>query len=100
MNVDEGAHLKATDAEVLRESGVHKLVITDSDGRCLAYLLAWASFGYDQQTDTYVCVADRVDGELITLFTDGNVTAVPGTNRYTVTAQAHAHGTSNGFRPN
>jgi hypothetical protein len=34
------AQVRTQDVEVLRESGVHKLLIADHDGNCLAYLLA------------------------------------------------------------
>ncbi len=45
----------AQDAELLKESGVHKLVVADRDGNCLAFVLAWDSFDYDAETDT-LCV--------------------------------------------
>jgi hypothetical protein len=77
---------RATDAELLKESGVHKLVITDRDGNCLAYLLAWDSFGYDPDTDTFVCRVDRNSSELMNIFTAGEVKAKPGTDMYVVTA--------------
>ena len=77
---------RTKDVEVLRESGVHKLLIADHDGNCLAYLLAWDSFGYDPETDTYVCVVDPDGRELMTLCTAGEVKPEPGTNRYRVTA--------------
>lgn len=75
----------ATDAELLKESGVHKLVITDRDGNCMAYLLAWASFGYDPDTDTFVCCVDRDGGELMSIYTEGEVKAQPDTDMYVVT---------------
>jgi hypothetical protein len=77
---------RAGDAKVLRESGVHKLVIADHEGHCIAYLLVWDSFGYDAETDTYVCFADRDGGEVMTFYTEGDVKSEPGTNRYVVTA--------------
>lgn len=86
MKAQENVSYQTADADLLKESGVHKLVITDADGRCLAYLLAWASFGYDPQIDAYVCVVDSDDSELMTLFTEGTVTQIPGTKRYSVTA--------------
>ena len=39
----------------IKESGVHKLVVADRDGNCLAFVLAWDSFDYDAETDT-LCV--------------------------------------------
>jgi hypothetical protein len=77
---------RAQDVKMLKESGVHKLVIADHKGNCLAYLLAWDSFGYDAETDTYVCFAQRDGRELMSLFTEGDVKPEPGTNRYVVTA--------------
>jgi hypothetical protein len=76
----------AEDAQLLKESGVHKLVITDRDGNCLAYVLAWNSFGYDAETDTYVCVADTDGGEVMTICTQGEVKPDGATDRYSVTA--------------
>ena len=86
MSEGETTRARTTDVEVLRESGVHKLLIADHDGNCLAYLLAWDSFDYDPETDTYVCVVDRDGRELMTLFSEGEVKPEPGTNRYLVTA--------------
>ncbi len=77
---------RARDAELLQKSGVHKLVIADRDGNCLAYVLAWDSFNYDAETDTYVCVADGDGRELMTVYTAGEIKSEPGTNRYVVTA--------------
>jgi hypothetical protein len=77
---------RAQDAEVLKESGVHKLVIADRDGNCLAFVLAWDSFEYDAETDTYVCVADGDGRELMTVYTAGEIKSAPGTNMYVVTA--------------
>ena len=74
------------DAELLKESGVHKLVIADRDGNCLAFVLAWDSFDYDADTDTYVCVADSDGRELMTLYTAGEIKSMPGANVYVVTA--------------
>lgn len=74
------------DAELLKKSGAHKLVITDREGNCLAFVLAWDSFDYDAQTDTYVCVADGDGKELMTIFTAGEIKAAPGANMYVVTA--------------
>ena len=79
---------RADDAKTLRESGVHKLVITDNTGHCIAYLLAWGNFGYDAETDTYVCFADCDGSEVMTFYTDGDVKPEPGTNRFVVTAPA------------
>jgi hypothetical protein len=74
------------DAELLKKSGVHKLVITDREGNCLAFVLCWDSFDYDAETDTYVCVADSDGRELMTMFTAGEVKSAPGANMYVVTA--------------
>lgn len=74
------------DAELLKQSGVHKLVVTDRDGNCLAFVLAWDSFDYDPETDTYVCVADPDGRELLTVYTAGEVKAAPGEDMYAVTA--------------
>jgi hypothetical protein len=86
MSEGHTAEARSHDREVLRESGVHKLLIADHDGNCLAYLLAWDSFEYDPETDTYVCVVDRDGQELMTLYSEGEVKPEPGTNRYLVTA--------------
>lgn len=74
------------DAELLKKSGAHKLVITDREGNCLAFVLAWDSFDYDAETDTYVCVADNDGRELMTMFTAGEIKSAPGANMYVVTA--------------
>jgi len=74
------------DAELLKKSGAHKLVITDREGNCLAFVLAWDSFDYDAETDTYVCVADGDGKELMTIFTAGEIKAAPGANMFVVTA--------------
>lgn len=77
---------RAQDAELLKESGVHKLVVADRDGNCLAFVLAWDSFDYDAETDTYVCVAENDGRELMTVYTTGEIKSAPGTNMYVVTA--------------
>ena len=77
---------RAQDAELLKESGVHKLVFADRDGNCLAFVLAWDSFDYDAETDTYVCVADSDGRELLTLYTAGEIRSAPGANMYVLTA--------------
>jgi hypothetical protein len=82
---------RVEDAELLKRSGVHKLVITDREGNCLAFVLAWDSFDYDAETDTYVCVADSDGRELMTMFTAGEIKSAPGANMYVLTAP-------NGFR--
>jgi hypothetical protein len=74
------------DAELLKRSGAHKLVITDREGNCLAFVLAWDSVDYDAETDTYVCVADSDGRELMTMFTAGEIKSAPGANMYVVTA--------------
>ena len=72
--VHNGAHQHRTqDAELLKESGAHKLVIADRDGNCLAFVLAWDSFDYDAESDTYVCVADSDGRELMTMYTTGEI---------------------------
>ena len=80
------------DAELLKQSGVHKLVITDREGNCLAFVLAWDSFDYDAETDTYVCVADNDGRELMTVFTAGEIKSAPGANMYVVTAPDGSRG--------
>ena len=80
------ARERAEDAKLLKESGVHKLIITDREGRCLAYLLAWDSFGYDSETDTHVAVVEPDGRELMTLYTEGQVKADYDTEAYVVTA--------------
>jgi hypothetical protein len=74
------------DAELLKRSGVHKLVITDREGNCLAFVLAGDNVNYDAETDTYVCVADSDGRELMTMFTAGEIKSAPGTNMFVVTA--------------
>lgn len=81
----------AQDAELLKKSGVHKLVVADADGNCLAFLLAWDSFDYDADTDTYVCVAETDGRELMTMYTAGEVKSAPGSNLYVVTAPTGVH---------
>lgn len=88
MPEDQITDAHAEDARLLRESGVHKLVIADHDGRCLAYLLAWDSFEYDPDTDSFVCVVEPDGRELMTIYTDGEVERELGTSRYVVTAPA------------
>jgi hypothetical protein len=83
---------RAQDAEVLKESGAHKLVVADRDGNCLAFVLAWDSFDYDAETDTYVCVADSDGRELMTMYTTGEIKSAPGTNMYVVTAPDESGG--------
>lgn len=85
--IHNGAHQqRARDAELLKESGAHKLVITDRDGNCLAFVLAWNSFDYDAESDTYVCVAASDGRELMTVYTAGEIKSVPGANMYVLTA--------------
>ena len=83
---------RAQDAEVLKESGAHKLVVADRDGNCLAFVLAWDSFDYDAETDTYVCVVDSDGRELMTMYTAGEIRSAPGTNMYVVTAPDESSG--------
>jgi hypothetical protein len=83
---------RGQDAKLLKESGAHKLVITDRDGNCLAFVLAWESFDYDAETDTYVCVADGDGRELMTMYTAGEIKSVPGENMYVVTAPDRLEG--------
>ena len=77
---------RAQDAQLLKESGVHKLVIADRDGNCLAFVLAWDSFDYDAETDTYVCVADGDGRELMTVYTAGEIKPTANADTYVVTA--------------
>jgi len=85
--IHNGAHQqRAQDAELLKESGAHKLVITDRDGNCLAFVLAWDSFDYDAESDTYVCVAASDGREIMTVYTAGEIKSVPGANMYVLTA--------------
>src|SRR5882757_7882694 len=90
--MNETAQQRSEDAQLLKESGVHKLVITDRDGNCLAYVLAWDSFGYDAETDTYVCVADTDGREVMTIYTQGEVKPDGATDRYSVTAPLGSNG--------
>ncbi|BBX61789.1 hypothetical protein MSAS_09630 [Mycobacterium saskatchewanense] len=83
---------RAQDAELLKDSGVHKLVVADRDGNCLAFVLAWDSFDYDAETDTYVCIADSDGRELMTVYTAGEITSAPGTNMFVVTAPDRVRG--------
>ncbi len=83
---NHGPQRRTQDAELLKESGVHKLAVVDRDGNCLAFVLAWDSFDYDAETDTYVCVADGDGRELMTVYTAGEIKAAPGANMYVVTA--------------
>lgn len=83
---------RAQDADLLKESGTHKLVIADRDGNCLAFLLAWDSFDYDAETDTYVCVADSDGRELMTMYTAGEIKPAPDANMYVVTAPDKRNG--------
>ncbi|KAA1248839.1 hypothetical protein F0Q45_18385 [Mycobacterium simiae] len=76
----------ARDTQLLKDSGAHKLVFADRDGNCLAFVLAWDSFDYDAETDTYVCVADRDGRELMTVYAAGDVKCTPAANMYVVTA--------------
>jgi len=85
--IHNGAHQqRAQDAELLKESGAHKLVITDRDGNCLAFVLAWDRFDYDAESDTYVCVAASDGREIMTVYTAGEIKSVPGANMYVLTA--------------
>ena len=85
--IHTGVHVqRAQDAELLKESGAHKLVITDREGNCLAFVLAWNSFDYDAESDTYVCVAASDGRELMTVYAAGEIKSVPGANMYVMTA--------------
>lgn len=92
LTVHSNPQQLAQDAELLKESGVHKLVVTDRDGNCLAFILAWDSFDYDPETDAYVCVADCDGRDLITMYTAGEVKSAPGENMYVVTAPGKVGG--------
>jgi hypothetical protein len=83
---------RARDAKLLKESGVHKLVVADRDGNCLAFVLAWDSFEYDAETDTYVCIADPDGKELMTIYAAGEIKSAPGANMYVVTAPDRSSG--------
>lgn len=86
LHNNEVAQQRAQDTELLKDSGVHKLVVTDRDGNCLAFVLAWDSFEYDAETDTYVCVADGDGRELMTVYAAGDIKSAPGANMYVITA--------------
>jgi len=86
MSEGQWARARTHDVEVLRTSGVHKLLIADHDGNCLAYVLAWDTFEYDPETDTYVCVVDRDGRELMTIHCEGEIKPEAGTDRYLMTA--------------
>ena len=90
MSEGQPTQARTHDVEMLRTSGVHTLLIADHDGNCLAYLLAWDSFGYDPETDTYVCVVDRDGRELMTIYSEGEIKPEAGTDRYLVTAPSAA----------
>ncbi|OCB32273.1 hypothetical protein A5675_15860 [Mycobacterium malmoense] len=92
LHTNNAPQQRAHDAELLRESGVHKLVVADRDGNCLAFLLAWDSFDYDPETDTYVCVADGDGRELMTVYTAGEIKPAAKANTYVVTAPARVAG--------
>jgi hypothetical protein len=92
VSISHAAQKRAQDAKLLRESGVYKLVVVDRQGNCLAYLLVWASFTYDAETDTHVCIADRDGGELMTIYTEGDIVPDCTTNTYVVTAETAALG--------
>lgn len=77
---------QAQDAKLLKESGAHKLVVTDRDGNCLAFVLAWDSFDYDVESDTYVCVAESDGRELMTVYAAGEIKSAAGAHMYVVTA--------------
>ncbi|BAX93017.1 hypothetical protein [Mycobacterium shigaense] len=89
---NRGPRQRAQDAELLKESGAHKLVVADRDGNCLAFVLAWDSFDYDAETDTYVCIADGDGRELMTVYTAGEIRRAPGANTYVVTAPDRFNG--------
>lgn len=93
---DQTAQERAQDAQTLRECGAHKLVITDSEGKCLAYVLAWGSLGYDPETDTYLCCAASDSRELLNIYTEGTVKADPATGTFVVTGPC-ALAPENGF---
>jgi hypothetical protein len=95
---NHGPQRRTRDAELLKESGVHKLVVLDRDGNCLAFVLGWDGFEYDAETDAYVCVADRDGRELLTVFTAGEINSAPGENMYVVTAPDRPGGGRRGLR--
>jgi hypothetical protein len=86
LHTSHGPQQRSQDAQLLKESGVHKLVIADRDGNCLAFVLAWDSFEYDAETDTFVCVADDDGRELMTVYTAGEIKPAANANTYVVTA--------------
>ncbi len=86
LHTSHGPRHRSQDAQLLKESEVHKLVITDRDGNCLAFVLAWDSFEYDAETDTFVCVADGDGRELMTVYTAGEIKPAANANTYVVTA--------------
>lgn len=86
LNTSHVPQQRAQDAQLLKESGVHKLVIEDRDGTCLAFVLAWDSFDYDADTDTYVCVVNGDGRELMTVYTAGEIKPAANANTYVVTA--------------
>jgi hypothetical protein len=94
---DRTARERVEDAKLLKESGVHKLVIVDRAGSCLAYLLAWEHFEYDAETDTYVCFAEPDGRELMTIHTEGEVKTDPSTDTYVVTAPDADDGAETGY---
>lgn len=77
---------RTPDADLLKESGAHKLVVADREGNCLAFVLAWNSFDYDAETDTYVCVSDGDGRELMTVYTAGEIKPGADANMYVLTA--------------
>jgi hypothetical protein len=98
LHNNEVAKQRVHDAELLKQSGVHKLVVKDRDGNCLAFVLAWDGFDYDDETDTYVCLADCDGRELMTVFAAGDIKSAPGANMYIVTAPEGAE-TAGRLRP-
>jgi hypothetical protein len=95
---NHGPQRRTQDTELLKESGVHKLVFLDRDGNCLAFVLAWDGFDYDAETDAYVCVADRDGRELMTVYSAGEIKAAPAANMYVVTAPDASAGARRGPR--
>lgn len=86
LHTSHNPQQRTQDAELLKESGVHKLVVADRDGNCLAFVLAWDSFEYDAETDTFVCIADGDGRELMTVYTAGEIRPAANANTYVVTA--------------
>jgi aerobic-type carbon monoxide dehydrogenase small subunit (CoxS/CutS family) len=70
MQMSQADQQRAQDV-LIKESGADKLVIIDRDGDCLAFVLAWDSFGYDAQTDT-LCIADTDGREVMTTICEEN----------------------------